>query len=50
MDPLGVHFPTAKASSLAETKKRQAMERAAAKEKVFFLFLLTTFYNKRPAM
>jgi hypothetical protein len=38
MDPLGFHFPTAKATSLAETKKRQAIERAALKEKVLLYF------------
>jgi hypothetical protein len=40
MDPLGIHFPTAKAASLAERKKRQAIERAAAKETVFFVIFL----------
>jgi hypothetical protein len=38
MDPLGIHFPTAKAASLAERKKQAAIERAAAKEKVLFYF------------
>jgi hypothetical protein len=38
MDLLGMHFHTAKATSLAATKKRQAIERAAAKEKVLSYF------------
>jgi hypothetical protein len=34
MDPLGVHFPAQKAAALAETRKRKAIERAVAKDKV----------------
>jgi hypothetical protein len=34
MDPFGIHFPAAKALSLAESRKRKAIERAAAKEQV----------------
>jgi hypothetical protein len=51
MDPLEIHFPTAKASSFAENKKRQAMHHAAVKGEGFFcLFVFTTFFDKRSAM
>jgi hypothetical protein len=39
MEPLGIHFPAAKASGPAERRKRKAIEHAAAKDKVGFCFL-----------
>jgi hypothetical protein len=38
MDPLGINFAAEKAIALAETRKRKAIELAAAKDKVCFYF------------